>query len=82
MYFPVGDILANSPLVRGSISGLGNSFQVMKSPVPDATGKTVGVQVIFWDVTKRRKAEAALEQERYLLHALMDSLPHNIYFKQ
>ena len=55
--------------------------QVMKSPVYDASGKTIGVQVIFWDVTARHKAEAALQQERYLLHALMDNLPHNIYFK-
>jgi PAS domain S-box-containing protein len=55
--------------------------QVMKSPVRDAGGRVVGVQVIFWDVTERRKAEAALEQERYLLHALMDNLPHSIYFK-
>ena len=55
--------------------------QVMKSPVCDASGKTIGVQVIFWDVTARHKAEAALQQERYLLHALMDNLPHNIYFK-
>jgi two-component system sensor histidine kinase/response regulator len=55
--------------------------QVMKSPVYDASGKTIGVQVIFWDVTARHKAEAALKQERYLLHALMDYLPHNIYFK-
>ncbi len=55
--------------------------QVMKSAVRDAEGKIVGVQVIFWDVTARRKAEAALEQERYLLRALMDNLPHNIYFK-
>ena len=55
--------------------------QVMKSPVRDAGGNVVGVQVIFWDVTERHKAEAALEQERYLLHALMDNLPHSIYFK-
>ncbi len=55
--------------------------QVMKSAVRDADGQIVGVQVIFWDVTERKKAEAALEQERYLLHALMDNLPHNIYFK-
>jgi PAS domain S-box-containing protein len=55
--------------------------QVMKSPVRDAGGNIVGVQVIFWDVTERHEAEAALEQERYLLHALMDNLPHSIYFK-
>ena len=55
--------------------------QVMKAVVRDAGGKAVGVQVIFWDVTEHRKAEAALEYERYLLHTLMDNLPHNIYFK-
>jgi len=55
--------------------------QVIKSAVRDADGKVVGVQVVFWDVTARHKAEAALEKERYLLHALMDNLPHNIYFK-
>ena len=56
-------------------------MEIMKSAVRDAAGRIVGVQVVFWDVTQRKAAEAAIERERYLLHALMDNLPHNIYFK-
>jgi two-component system, sensor histidine kinase and response regulator len=55
--------------------------QVMKSAVKNAQGKIVGIQIIFWEVTAHKKAETALEHERYLLHSLMDNLPHNIYFK-
>ena len=54
---------------------------VLKTPVRDAEGNTTGIQGMFWDVTARKQAEAALQQERYLLHSLMDNLPHNIYFK-
>lgn len=54
---------------------------VMKSPVRNASGNIIGVQAVFWDVTHRKQAEAELEQERYLLRALLDNLPHNIYFK-
>ena len=35
---------------------------VLKAPVHDASGKIVGTQVIFWDVTARRLAEEALER--------------------
>ena len=54
---------------------------VLKTPVRDAEGNVTGIQGVFWDVTARKQAEAALEKERYLLHTLMDNLPHAIYFK-
>ena len=38
--------------------------QVMKSPVRDASGKIVGTQVIFWDVTERKWAEEQLAQAK------------------
>jgi len=56
-------------------------MEVRKSAVYDASGAVAGTQAVFWDVTKRRNAEIALEQERYLLSTLMDNVPDNIYFK-
>ncbi len=66
---------------RNTKGGQARYVQVMKSPVRNASGNVIGVQAVFWDVTHRKEAEAALEQERYLLRALLDNLPHNIYFK-
>ena len=53
----------------------------LKSPARDHHGKTVGIQLLFWDVTKRVEAETALEEERYLLHTLLANIPDSIYFK-
>jgi PAS domain S-box-containing protein len=55
--------------------------QVLKTPVYNFKGITVGMQGIFWDVTEEKRAEEALLQERYLLHSLMDNIPDSIYFK-
>ena len=33
------------------------------------------------EITKRKRAEKALEEERNLLRTLMDNLPDTIYFK-
>ena len=54
---------------------------VLKAPVYDAANNVIGVQGIFWDVTDRHEAEAALERERFLLTSLMESIPDNIFFK-
>ena len=53
----------------------------IKAPLRDAVGRVVGVQVLFWDVSERKDAQRALEQERSLLHCLMESIPDGIYFK-
>ena len=53
----------------------------IKSPVYDANGDIIGVQVIWWDVTDRTRLQEALAIERDLLHALMDNVPDFIYFK-
>ncbi|MEX2318109.1 MAG: response regulator [Pirellulales bacterium] len=52
-----------------------------KSPVRDADGAIVGVQVLLRDVSDQHEAEQALGLERDLLHTLMDNIPDSIYFK-
>ena len=55
-------------------------IQVLKTPVRDATERIVGTQVIFWDVTDRRRAEEQLEGSRQELEqqnsALQESEEH------
>ena len=53
----------------------------IKGPIRDDAGKIVGVQLLFWDVTERRNQEDHHNQERSLLHTLLDSIPDSIYFK-
>jgi PAS domain S-box-containing protein len=53
----------------------------IKSPVRNARGEVVGVQVVFWDVTDKVEVAEALDLERDLLKSLMDSIPDAVYFK-
>jgi PAS domain S-box-containing protein len=44
-------------------------------------GAIVGHFALYQDISERKQAEAALIEERYTLHTLMDNLPDHIYFK-
>ena len=51
------------------------------STVTDAAGQIVGVLGAGEDITERKLAEKGLAHERFLLQALMNSLPDHVYFK-
>ncbi len=38
---------------------------VVKTPLYDASGQIIGLQGIFWDITRRRRAEEALKKANY-----------------
>ena len=40
----------------------------VKSPIVDRSGSIIGLQVMFWDVTDRIRAEEHLQNERHLLN--------------
>ncbi len=52
--------------------------QVIKSPILDPKGNVVGVQILFWDVTDREKAEIELREsetrKRAIFEAAMDCI--------
>lgn len=52
--------------------------EIIKSPVLDTKGNVVGVQVLFWDVTDREKAEIELREsetrKRAIFEAAMDCI--------
>jgi PAS domain S-box-containing protein len=54
---------------------------VTKVPMRDKQGTVVGLVGISRDVTERKRAEAALAWEDYLLNALLENIPDHIYFK-
>src|SRR5712691_3624739 len=47
--------------------------QVMKAPVTDGTGRVVGTQSMFWDVTQRVEAEEALQRSNARFRRLFDA---------
>lgn len=75
-----GRTFEHPPLVFPDM-GEDRFFQSIKSPIRDSRGTILGVQIVMWDVTDRKRLEEALAIERDLLHALMGNVPDYIYFK-
>ena len=62
--------------------------QVVKTPLRDATGRIIGVQGVFWDITGRKRAQAALQKNQrqlaevnQMLQVVMDTIPARIFWK-
>src|SRR5262245_10470515 len=55
--------------------------QVVKVPLFDLHGETVGIQGIFWDVTERQRLQEALRQSEALYHSLVETLPLCVWRK-
>jgi len=60
-------------------SGAEFPLEISLSPIETGNGKLISSGIR--DITARKKTEAILEHERYLLSALMDNVPDRIYFK-
>ena len=62
----------------------GNKMAYIESytvPVLDHAGNAIGYQVVYHDISKNKHLEKAGDRERYLLKALLDAIPHMVYFK-
>jgi PAS domain S-box-containing protein len=49
--------------------------------IHDRNGNKIGAVVAMHDVTERRRAEAALRKQQFLLHYIINSVPHSIFWK-
>jgi sigma-B regulation protein RsbU (phosphoserine phosphatase) len=54
---------------------------VIKKPLYDAAGHVIGLQGVFWDITKEREMEEKLRRSEALYHSLVENSPQNIFRK-
>jgi len=74
-----GDVL---PLIEEKFLRLdGTSVDVEAVAIPITFKNKSAVQLIVRDISERKMVQEALKQEKYLMEALMNNLPHHIYFK-
>ena len=56
-------------------------IQTVKTPLYEASGRIIGLQGIFFDITKQRQMEEDLRNSEALYHSLVETIPQNIFRK-
>ncbi len=74
------DLFAAEPRVR-TRTGKWKWLRLRGTPVRDDEGKLLRLVGSVIDISKRKRAELALVEERAFLRTLIDSIPLNVYFK-
>jgi PAS domain S-box-containing protein len=70
-----GEVLKNYETVRRKKDGTHVEVSVTLSPIIDARGAIVGVSGIAHDITKRKRAEAALKESELRFRCVADNAP-------
>jgi len=55
--------------------------QVVKTPLRGSYGQIIGLQCIFWDISKERQMEEDLRNSEALYHSLVEVMPQCIFRK-
>ena len=55
--------------------------QIVKTPLYEASGRIIGLQGMFWDITRQRQMEESLRNSEALYHSLVETIPQNIFRK-
>lgn len=53
--------------------------QIVKTPLYDANGRIIGLQGMFWDITKERQMEESLRTSEALYHSLVETIPQGVF---
>ncbi len=56
-------------------------LRIRGAAIHDEQGNAIRMAGSIIDITRRRNAEFALEEERFRLHTLIENIPVNVYFK-
>ncbi len=76
-----GEAVPHFETIRQAKDGRLVEVSVAISPIKDSHGRVVGASNVARDITERKVAEAALEQERALLRTVIEQLPDYVFVK-
>ncbi|HMV54912.1 MAG: PAS domain S-box protein [Rhodocyclaceae bacterium] len=76
-----GDTVEHFETRRIRKDGREIEVSVAISPIRDGAGETIGASTIARDISRQKRAEQALAQERSILRTLIDTLPDLVWLK-